>query len=259
MSGLVKKNILGVGITDASKENILQYIITSLNTAKDSYYIVTPNPEMLVLSAKNSSFRQMLNQARIALPDGVGITFAARLQGKELHQRITGTDFLGLLCKEIEGKPITVGFLGGREGVAEKTAECLMSAYPGLNVIFAAPEWGEEGFEFVGKNYEREGKKLTKNQGQKTIDILFIAFGFPKQEEWMAEHLGKIPVKIMIGVGGAFDYISGYVSRAPFFLRAIGLEWLYRLIRQPWRWKRQLVLIRFSLLVLQDHFSPGDH
>jgi len=84
------------------------------------------------------------------------------------------------------------------------------------------------------------------------VDILFVAYGFPKQEEWIAKNLPKLPVKAAMGVGGAFDYISGNVSRAPFFVRAIGLEWLFRLIRQPWRIKRQLRLATFILLVIKE-------
>ncbi|MBI2022959.1 WecB/TagA/CpsF family glycosyltransferase, partial [Candidatus Giovannonibacteria bacterium] len=85
-----------------------------------------------------------------------------------------------------------------------------------------------------------------------SIDILFVAFGFPKQEEWMHEHLGKIPVRVMVGVGGAFDYISGRVPRAPAWVQKLGFEWLFRLVVQPWRIKRQLALLRFAFLVLRE-------
>lgn len=250
MEALPKKTILGIAVTDASKERVLQYITKSLDTSGDSYYIVTPNPEMVVASERSTHHQRVLNQARIALPDGIGLVLAASLFGKPLQERISGTDFMEYLCKEVatplrqgfEGrrKPITVGFLGGRNGVAEKTAECLVKKYPGLKVAFAAAEWGGAA----------NGEWRMVNG--KSIDILFVAFGFPKQEEWMAEHVGKIPVKVMMGVGGAFDYLSGEIPRAPLALREVGLEWLFRLAVQPWRIRRQLALFSFVSLVIKE-------
>jgi N-acetylglucosaminyldiphosphoundecaprenol N-acetyl-beta-D-mannosaminyltransferase len=134
------------------------------------------------------------------------------------------------LCQQVAEKPITVGFLGGRGGVAKKTAECLLGKYPKLQVKFIGEEWKQD----------------------QPIDILFVAFGFPKQEEWMSHHINKIPVRVMMGVGGSFDYISGKIPRAPGFLRVVGLEWFYRLAKQPWRWKRQLALVEFLGLVLKE-------
>lgn len=235
-------SLLGVKLTNATEKEVLEYIIKNIESSSEKYYIVTPNPEMLVYASNNTSFKDILNNAKLALIDGVGIIWAGKVLGKNIKQRITGTDLMESLCKEVsasnEGalkKPITVGFLGGRQKVAERTAECLQKKYPGLKVIFA----------------DQEPDKLLK-EPKLLIDILFVAFGFPKQEKWIAENLEKIPVKVAMGVGGAFDYISGSVPRAPVFIRMLGFEWLYRLIRQPWRWKRQLVLIEFALMILRE-------
>jgi N-acetylglucosaminyldiphosphoundecaprenol N-acetyl-beta-D-mannosaminyltransferase len=129
-----------------------------------------------------------------------------------------------------------VGFLGAGPNIAEKTVECLKEKYPGLKVGLVAKEWSE-------------------SLKDKQVDILFVAFGSPKQEIWISENLEKLPVKVVIGVGGAFDFISGKVRRAPLFMRKIGLEWLFRLIIQPWRIKRQLRLIQFIFLVLKARIS----
>lgn len=231
---LVKKNILGVDITDATKENILEYIVTSVEKLQKPYYIVTPNPEMIVLSSKNSAFQQVLNNAKLALNDGVGVGFAARFMGKPLKERFTGVELVEKLCEKVNDWPITVGFLGAGHGVAEGASECLKQKYPKLKVVFAQSEW---------------------DNSTKPIDILFVAFGFPKQELWMASHPGKIPVKVMAGVGGAFDYISGKVPRAPKLIRSIGMEWLFRLIVQPWRIKRQLALVVFIWMVIKERVS----
>lgn len=235
---LEKKKVLGIGITKARDNEILEYIITSLEKSEGKYYVVTPNPEILVYAKSHANFRTILNNARIALCDGVGIIWAGKVLGQGVKHRVGGTDFIEKVCSEVCKKPITVGFLGGRGSVAEKTAECLQKKYPGLKVVFAASEWPE-------------------NSSKLSIDILFVAFGFPKQEEWIAQNLEKIPVKIALGVGGAFDYISGNIERAPVFIRELGFEWLYRLIRQPWRIKRQLALLEFIFLVLKEKFSKN--
>lgn len=234
-----KSFLLGVGITHSTEDKIVAYVINSVQKKQENYYIVTPNPEMIVFANHDERFKTILNQARIALADGVGLLWGSKFLGHPLKARVSGTDFVDVLCKKIAEKPLTVGFLGGREGVAEETAKCLQKKYPGLQVLFASDEWGSK--------LHRSPKLL-----KQPIDVLFIAFGFPKQEEWMASHVGKVPVKVMIGVGGAFDYISGRVPRAPVWVRQLGFEWFFRLIVQPWRLKRQLSLIEFMLLILKE-------
>lgn len=279
-----KKNILGVGITNATKKEILEYIIKSLENFKKKYFIVTPNPEFLVIANKNKDFKNILNKAELASNDGIGLSIAAKILNRPLKDRFTGVDLVENLCEMVAEKPITVGFLGGRDGVAEKAAECLRKKYPGLKVSFVRREWPNEHsgrlphvaddarLQNSGKQYANS-VSLSKSRLQSgikptfsssasgqapsinSIDILFVAFGAPKQEFWISENLEKVPVKIAIGVGGAFDYISGKTPRAPLFLRSIGFEWLFRLIIQPWRIKRQLSLLEFMWLVLKEKIN----
>lgn len=272
---LPKKNILGVGITDANQEEILEYILKLPENRQKKFFIVTPNPEFLVFADSHSDFKKILNNADLALADGIGLVAASKFLGKGLKARVTGVDLMEKLCERVSGKPITVGFLGGRGGVAEKTAECLVTKYPGLRVAFAGEEWPGDFHSQVAddraSNIESRSSKMDgrgliaqpstlKSQPSmiyfpsSSIDILFVAFGFPKQEEWIAENLEKLPVRSAMGVGGAFDYISGKVPRAPSILRSIGLEWLFRLLAQPWRIKRQLQLAKFVWLVLKERF-----
>lgn len=236
---LEKNFLLKVGITNATEQEILEYILQSLKKEGEKYYVVTPNPEFLVFANKHNSFKAILNQARLALPDGSGVIWAGKVLGKVFKERVTGVDLLEKLCKSVAEKPITVGFLGGRGKIAELTAECLRKKYPGLKVVFTGAEW---------ENKLLKSPKLPRSP----IDILFVAYGFPKQEEWMSKNLPDIPVKVAIGVGGSFDYISGSIPRAPLFIRQLGFEWLLRLIIQPWRIKRQLALIEFVWLVLKE-------
>ncbi len=268
---LVKTDILSVGFTNASKSQILEYVIEKIQNPNSKIQIVTPNPEIIVYAKKHPAFQQLINQAQISLPDGVGITLAASILGKPLEERMTGVDFMESLCQIRAQRPITVGFLGAKPGVALAVSERLKEKYPGLNVSFAASELPSK---HVIPSEQSESRNLSRMRVFKPVersfanaqddnlpntkyqipntDILFVAFGFPKQEEWIAQHLPDIPVKVAMGVGGAFDYISGAIPRAPFFIRSIGLEWLYRLIRQPWRIKRQLALAEFIYLVIKE-------
>ena len=255
---LRKISLLGIDITKAKKEEILEYIFNSLKNSSHKYYIVTPNPEIVMYARSHPDYNQILNGAEISIPDGMGITKAARILRNESIERIGGTDFMEYVCRTAANKPVSIGLLGARDGVAEKAAECLMKKYPGLNIVLAASEWPETladldwGIKIYDSRFKKEIAKFLNHESiflNPAIDILFVAYGAPKQEEWIAENFEKLPVKIMMGVGGAFDYISGEVIRAPLIIRNMGFEWLYRLIKEPWRWKRQFALIRFIFLV----------
>lgn len=233
MKTFEKISVLGVGITRATEQEVLEFIYTGLQNSHEKYYIVTPNPELLVIAHGNDKYKQILNDAKLALPDGVGVMFGAYLLGKPLKQRITGVDLVKSLTNHTSKQPITVGFLGSGPNVAEETAECLKKLNPELRVGLVSQEW-------------------SKDLESKKVDILFVAFGSPKQEIFISENLNNLPAKVVIGVGGAFDFISGKVIRAPKILRNLGLEWLFRLIVQPWRLKRQLALIKYVMLVLKE-------
>ncbi|OGH10648.1 MAG: hypothetical protein A2857_01845 [Candidatus Levybacteria bacterium RIFCSPHIGHO2_01_FULL_36_15] len=245
---MISTDLLGVNITTEKKDKILEYITRSLKNRDRRYFIVTPNPEILVYAEHHPEFKRVLNEANIALPDGYGIVWGAKLLGKPLKQRIAGVDLVEKLCERlsipvqsgsntVEAKPeriANIGFLGGGDSVAGKTADCLKKKYPGLKVAFANCEWKEELL------------------SSKHIDILFVAFGFPKQEEWIYRNLNRLPVTVAMGVGGAFDYIGGFVPRAPKFVQNLGLEWLFRLIVQPWRWRRQVALVEYGWLIFRE-------
>src|SRR6185437_10129680 len=139
-----KTKILNVGITNAAEKIVLEYLWERINNGSQKTFIITPNPEMLVYANKHLDYQDKLNHADIALPDGIGLFFASGLLGRPLQERITGVDFLEKLCKEAAELPLSMGFLGGRSGVAELTAERLLRKYPYLNIVFAADEWEEK-------------------------------------------------------------------------------------------------------------------
>lgn len=253
--------ILGTSITTASENEILEYIFKVIEKKQEKARIVTPNPEMLVYALRSSSFQNILNQAQVSLPDGVGLTLAGSMLKTNRFTRITGVDFMEILCRESAKRGFTVGFLGGRDGVAEKTAECLVEKYPHLRVIFVGEEWKTDSKppaqDPAGRLTTVTPRTTADRQPQAAdhIDILFVAFGFPRQEEWIAKNLDSLPVSVAMGVGGAFDYISGKVPRAPKVVRNAGMEWVFRLLVQPWRLKRQLALPVFVVEVVKERFS----
>jgi len=247
MTELMKTDFFGVGVTNNTKENILEYIVNSLKKGKEKYYIVTPNPEIIVTSTKNLDLKNALNNAKIASADGVGLILAGKILGKNLKERLTGIEILEEVCKRVADWPIRVGFLGGGPKIAEKTSECLRLKYPGLKIGFVGQEW-PNGL------HNKNSKEFSTNHRSQT-NILFVAFGAPKQELWMQSHINKIPVNVMVGVGGSFDQIVNESLRPPKVLDRLGLGWLYRLVRQPWRIKRQLSLIEFVWMIIKEKLS----
>ena len=264
---LTKISLFGVSITNETEEVILEYILNKVKKTHHQLFIVTPNPEIIMHARSHKDYRDKLNEADVSLPDGIGVFVGAGLLGNRLKERIPGVDFMEELCRRCEKNPISMGFLGGRDGVAKKAAECLLEKYPWIKVRWIGEEW-ENQLERKELASLRSGKRAKRkddngndeNRSWKNpyiakddpIDILFVAYGFPRQEEWIYDNLKSLPVKAAMGVGGAFDFISGNVPRAPFMIRAMGFEWLYRLIIQPWRIKRQVVLIQFIFLLIKE-------
>lgn len=234
--------ILGVDISQVAMEEVLEEVRKWLEKGVKKRFVITPNPEILMLAQKDPELKKILNQADLAVADGVGVVWAAKFLGKPLKERVTGVDLMESLCKMAQKNGYTIGLIGGGPGVAVKTAECLRKKHPGLRIVLAQEEWPH---------------KLLKSP-KLLIDLLFVAFGAPKQEKWISENLPELPVKVAMGVGGAFDYLSGQIRRAPKWVQNLGLEWLYRLIRQPWRLRRQMILLKFVWLVLKERFCQED-
>ncbi len=240
----MRKQVLGVKIDDVSLDEATKIVEgwlaepAPLRRRGKKHYIVTPNPEFIVTAQSDPEFMKILNSADLSIPDGRGLKI-----GTDIVCNTPGIDLMESLVKIAAEKGYTVGFLGGRNLVAEETAECLSKKYKNLKVIFA--DSGDE----IDKDRRNKKSHNTKYIIPNT-DLLFVAFGAPKQEKWISANLDKIPVKVAMGVGGAFDYISGRVPRAPKWIQDLSLEWLFRLIVQPWRIKRQLSLLKYLWLVM---------
>ncbi len=204
-------------------------------------YIVTPNPEFVVRSLADSRLKNIINRANISLVDGVGIVWAAKILGKRKPNRISGVDFMEMAIKLSNDKGWRIGLLGGRGNTAQRLARLITRSYPDIAIPFAISG---------SPDSSRDGQIREKIKGL-NLDLLFVAYGNPKQEYWIERNLGKVDAKVLMGVGGSFDYLTGNVKRAPKLLRKLGFEWLYRLVLQPRRIKRQLSLVVFVLMVLK--------
>lgn len=227
----MKIDILGIKVDRVNLPQALKRVEDFLGDEK-KHFIVTPNPEIVVLAQKDYQFRQILNKADLAIPDGTGLIWASKILGSSLPERVTGVDLMEKTCQLAEKKGFTVGLLGGKGDTAEKTARVLETKFPKLRL----------------RVFKENDRIVLKT------DILFVAFGAPKQEKWITKNLVKTPVKVAMGVGGAFELIAGKQKRAPKFIQNSGFEWLWRLITQPWRIKRQLALPFFVFLVLKQKF-----
>ncbi|MBD3311748.1 MAG: WecB/TagA/CpsF family glycosyltransferase [Candidatus Magasanikbacteria bacterium] len=236
----MKKDVLGVKLDMLTKKEVLLKITSFLDNNK-GYKIYTPNPEMLVDAQKDKEFRDILNSSDLNTCDGKGIEFVT----KGRIRRIPGVDLMLDICKLAAEREKSVYLLGsGSEDVVEKTKKELIKKFPKLKISGIHP-----GPKITMKQYnnitiqidlnKEENQQIINNINLTKPDILFVAFGHPKQEKWINQYLKEMPsLKIAMGVGGSFDFISGKVKRAPKWIRTIGLEWLWRLILQPWRIKR---------------------
>lgn len=237
-------NIAGIKIDNLTKKRALEKLEIFLHLP-EQHQIATVNPEFIVAAQKDAEFKRILNNTSLSLPDGFGLMLASKFLGQPLKERITGADFIWDIAELCEQNKCSIYLLGGKNGAAEKTAEILKKKYPNLKVV------GDS--RITVRNYEsgimnRELEKINSFNPS----VLLVAFGQVKQEKWIDKNLKKLPgVKFAMGVGGSFDFISGQVKRAPKFMRKIGLEWLWRLILEPWRWKRIYnAVVKFSWVVL---------
>lgn len=257
----MKVDILGVKVDQINISQAVEKIeqwLASQGETLQSHYIVTPNIEFVMLAQQDDEFRKILNNADLAIPDSSRFGWVIdQINEKNLILKIlkwplflipqlfhfdtvTGTDLMEELIKRGADQAFSIGLLGGRDKVAVKLARVLKKKYPKIKVTFAASG---------GEVNDRGQMYLAPSLDIPPTDILFIAFGHLKQEKWIAKNLNKYPVKVMMGVGGAFDYLSGKVPRAPGWVQNLGFEWLFRLGFQPWRIKRFWSLIKFIFLV----------
>lgn len=208
-------------------------------------HIVTLDSSMIVIAREDAALHQIVANADMITPDGVGVVWASRLLGKPIEHRVSGVDLVAGVCERSERCGISVYFLGAAPGVADEAAENLKRKFPGARIVGT-----RHGF-FA----EADEPQIVADIASRRPDVLFVAFGIPKQEKFIQRHKAEMNVPVSIGIGGSFDVHSGRVQRAPVWMQKAGLEWLFRLMQNPKKIGKVMTLPRFALLALRLKLS----
>ncbi|BAU26497.1 N-acetylglucosaminyldiphosphoundecaprenol N-acetyl-beta-D-mannosaminyltransferase [Aneurinibacillus soli] len=202
--------------------------------------VVTANPEIVMLGRESSSYMKLLQQADVITPDGIGVVLASRWIGEPLPERVAGYELLHTLMEHANQHGWSYVLVGASPASCTGAAETLQKMYPQAQCAG----------HFDGYFTPEKEKVILASIRDAKPQFLFVGLGAPRQEEWIARHLKELPVNLAMGVGGSLDVLSGTVARAPEMWQKLNLEWLYRLLSQPKRWRRQLLLPKFALSVL---------
>lgn len=235
--------ILGVRVDAITFDDMLDRIGSWIREG-GPHQICTVNPEFVMEARRNAAFAAVLEAADLCIPDGVGLLWAARRQGRRLPERVTGSDGVPLIARRAEEEQWRLFLLGAAPGVAERAGARLVELYPALQIAGA----------YAGSPSDGDAPEILARITAARPDVLFVAYGAPKQDLWIAKHSAALGVPAMMGVGGSLDFLVGAQKRAPKWLQRLNLEWLYRLVIQPWRWRRQKALPRFVLAVLKEKY-----
>lgn len=231
--------LLGFSIDTFDFESAINYAKLLIEFKKGGQ-IITINPEMIEMGLKTPEFANILNNADLVIPDGVGVEIGLKIKGNNV-ERIAGIEFSYRLIEECAKSNFSVALIGAKPHIIEKTAQNLTTEIKKLNIVY------------IQDGYFEDIEKVLNELKEKAPRFVLVALGSPRQEEFIKEAREMMPRSVMIGVGGSFDVWSGEVQRAPKIYQNLGIEWLYRTIKEPWRFKRIFpTLPRFLLRVLLD-------
>ena len=230
-------NILGTKVNKVTMQEAVNAAMGFLESDEVNV-IYTPNSEIILYASENKEYEDVLNSADLVIPDGIGVVYGSKILGKPLSERVAGFDLVCNMFEEMAKLKKSAFLLGAKPGVAETAAKKLMEKYEGL-VICGTHD-----------GYFKEDEGVINAINEAAPDFLLVCLGFPKQEIWINKNKDKLNAKAVIGAGGCLDVFSGNVMRAPEFYCKHGIEWLYRLVKQPSRFVRMLALPKFGLKVL---------
>ena len=229
-----------------TKKEVLEKIKKFINKPRGFFHIVSLNPENIVVALGNRTFKRVVADASLRIIDGVGIVRAAQMLHLKVGERYPGVDLMENLISLYGRMSLTVLFIGGKAKLADSLAKCYSRSYPEATFI------GIQGIKKATKPTTHEEHEIERIVRTAKPHIVFVAFGSPLQELWLNRHKKLFNRCIVMGVGGGFDYASGLVKRPNPLIRQLGLEWLTRLLIQPWRLPRQLRLIKFMYFVIKQ-------
>lgn len=233
----MRTKVLGTGFDNISMDQALD-TAWELMKKRKAAYVVTPNPEIVMLCRENPAMAAAVDNADLVIADGIGVIYGARILKTPLVQKIPGIDFSARLMERMAGEGMSVFLFGARPGVADTAAQRLSEKFLGLRI--------------AGTNdgYFDDDRPIVEKINAAAPDLLLVCLGAPKQELWMQQHRDELDVGLMIGAGGSMDVFAGTAERAPEKWQRAGLEWLYRLLKEPKRIGRMMKLPKFLLLVI---------
>ena len=234
-------SILGVPIDAVTRDEagiITENLIKESN--KSCKMIFAPNVEFIMYAQKDKEFFDILKQSSLSTPDSIGVIIGAKLQKKSFPERIPGQSYFRKIIELSNEKGYSIYLLGGKPGIPEKAKENLEKIFPNVNIVGV----------HHGYFNENEGKEVIEEINKLQPNVLFVALGAPRQEKWIYNHRNELKVDVATGQGGTYDYEAGKIKRAPVWVQKIGMEWFWRLCREPKRIKRQLVLPVYLVKIL---------
>lgn len=235
-----KVNILGVKVDKVNIAEAAERIMSFICEDGSAKAVYTPNSEIIMQGYRNEEIRDILNDAALLTADGIGVVYASRILKDPISERCAGFDVACALLEKMGKAGKSVYLFGSKPGVAQMAAENLKERYPGLVISGCADGYFDS---------EKE-KTIINDINEKCPDVLFVCLGAPKQEKWIYANKNKLNVSVCMGLGGSLDVFAGTVERAPRFYQEHGIEWLYRLIKQPSRFVRMMELPKFAVTVL---------
>lgn len=230
--------ILGVRVDDVTEDEAVALCERFIGEGRR--IVATPNPEIVMAAQDDHALRHALAQADLAIPDGGGLLLAARLWARPFREQVRGSDLTNRLLDRAEARGWRLFLLGGGPGVANTAAARIKGRWPGVQIVGTYA-----GRADAAHDHATRGAVAAAGR----VDLLLVAYGASRQECWMVRNLPTLDVGVALGIGGTLDFLAGRVRRAPRWVRQVRLEWLFRLLRQPWRWRRQLRAARFFPLV----------
>lgn len=236
-----KVEILGIKIDNVDMDEAAG-ILSGFLHGNTYSKVFTPNSEILLEAVRDREFEGILNSGQLVVPDGIGVVVASKFYGTPLKERVAGMDLMMRLMNIADSQGRSIYLLGGREGVAEEAAIKLTEEYGGLKIAGTRNGYFDSD----------EEESIINQINSSNADILLAALGAPKQERFICKHSDRLKVKIAMGVGGSLDVLAGKVKRAPVFYQKAGLEWLYRLIKEPRRIVRVMGIPKFIALAFFD-------
>jgi len=241
-------DILGVSFSSRNMKDTVKLLDKTLDGDHhdSTFHVATANPEFVMMARKNRQFRRILKESSLVTPDGIGVVLASRLFGTPLPERVAGYDTLHALLslRNDFGKKTKIYCVGAKQEVIELAVENLRHMYSEVEIVGFRNGYFKSG--------SQEEKTLVEDISSKSPDLVLVGLGAPRQEEFIYTYKNELSAKVSIGVGGSFDVVSGIVKRAPLIVQKLYLEWLWRIIKQPSRWRRQLSLPLFAIEALKE-------